>query len=125
MAVLELDEIPDDLDWTTRRTLVLVRDHYTCQDCGDSANHVDHKWPKSIGGTDELDNLQALCGPCNKAKGSTAYLAHLTDRQAESTSNHYVDRAVSAVLNAAEFLRVMHLIDEQTNGQKAYEAAQP
>jgi 5-methylcytosine-specific restriction protein A len=29
---------------------------------------VDHVKPKSKGGTDELENLQVLCRPCNSAK---------------------------------------------------------
>ena len=31
---------------------------------------VDHVVPKSKGGTDAEDNLQLLCGPCNRSKGS-------------------------------------------------------
>lgn len=30
---------------------------------------VDHKLPKSRGGTDHIDNLQLLCSPCNRMKG--------------------------------------------------------
>ena len=30
---------------------------------------VDHVVPQSKGGTDHLDNLQLLCGHCNKIKG--------------------------------------------------------
>lgn len=31
---------------------------------------VDHILPKYHGGTDDLDNLQPMCGPCNFEKGS-------------------------------------------------------
>ncbi len=31
-------------------------------------HHVDHKRPKSKGGTDDLDNLQLLCPTCNEIK---------------------------------------------------------
>ena len=30
---------------------------------------VDHIWPVSRGGTDEYENLQLLCGHCNRVKG--------------------------------------------------------
>jgi 5-methylcytosine-specific restriction endonuclease McrA len=32
------------------------------------AAHVDHKIPKSAGGTDYLDNLQVLCIGCHSSK---------------------------------------------------------
>ena len=30
---------------------------------------IDHKYPVSRGGNDEIDNLQLLCNPCNMRKG--------------------------------------------------------
>ena len=45
-----------------------------CAMCGRTvADHgvtlqVDHKMPKRWGGTDEVENLQALCEPCNRGK---------------------------------------------------------
>ena len=55
------------------RKEVFKRDNYTCVQCGakkeDGATlHVDHIIPVSRGGTDELDNLQTLCGDCNLNK---------------------------------------------------------
>lgn len=37
---------------------------------------IDHRVPRSAGGTDHIDNLQLLCGACNSTKGtrSQAYL---------------------------------------------------
>ena len=32
--------------------------------------HVDHITPRSLGGTDDFDNLQATCGFCNMSKGN-------------------------------------------------------
>ena len=54
---------------------VFKRDNYTCQECGAKKSdgavlHVDHKVPVSKGGTDELDNLQTLCGDCNLNKSN-------------------------------------------------------
>lgn len=43
----------------------------SCAACGTKSKLViDHKIPISRGGTCELDNLQALCQPCNSRKGT-------------------------------------------------------
>lgn len=52
---------------------VLKRDSYQCQICGATANdgcklEVDHKTPKSRGGTDTMSNLWTLCFDCNRGK---------------------------------------------------------
>jgi 5-methylcytosine-specific restriction enzyme A len=54
------------------------RDMWLCQPCRKqgrttAAIQCDHITPKAKGGTDELDNLQAICQPCHQAK---------TDREA-------------------------------------------
>lgn len=43
---------------------------------------VDHILPKSKGGTDHEQNLQLLCGPCNRLKGVDT-MAHLMVRLKE------------------------------------------
>lgn len=44
-----------------------------CAYCGRTRGaaylEVDHKYPVSRGGTDEVGNLQLLCNPCNMRKG--------------------------------------------------------
>jgi 5-methylcytosine-specific restriction endonuclease McrA len=52
------------------RQRVMDRDRWVCQVCGAPAHHVDHKEPVSKGGADTMDNLRALCAPCNLAKGA-------------------------------------------------------
>jgi 5-methylcytosine-specific restriction endonuclease McrA len=66
---------------TSRRTLalkvrfhVLKQSNYSCQICGLSASdgarlEVDHKVPVVKGGTDDIQNLWALCFECNRGKG--------------------------------------------------------
>jgi len=53
---------------------VLKRAHGRCELCGCPADlrmlHVDHIDPKSKGGSNDLDNLQALCDLCNANKGN-------------------------------------------------------
>lgn len=45
-----------------------------CEQCGRTVSehevvlHVDHKIPRNWGGTNDLDNLQALCSECNEGK---------------------------------------------------------
>lgn len=62
--------------WQKLRERVMQRDQGLCQ-CGDClggekrvriAHHVDHIIPKSQGGTDDLNNLQAINRECHKQK---------------------------------------------------------
>jgi len=55
--------------------LVKARDNHICRACGfgGSANYAfalecDHIIPESAGGKTTADNLQCLCGACNRAK---------------------------------------------------------
>lgn len=82
------DEVRRGHDHTPRgvRAVVLERDGYKCRSCGwkpgDPAPEgasslelfrgleVDHIHPRSLGGTNELGNLQALCSLCNAKKGA-------------------------------------------------------
>ena len=50
------------------RRMVLRRDGYLCQRCGAPATDVDHVVPRHRGGSDRMDNLVSLCGPCHRAK---------------------------------------------------------
>lgn len=56
----------------TKRAYVLRNQR--CEQCGRTPRehhvvlHIDHKVPKSWGGTDETENLQALCSECNEGK---------------------------------------------------------
>lgn len=55
--------------WKRLRDSVLA-EHPVCQadGCDELATDVDHITPKRKGGTDSLDNLQALCHSCHSAK---------------------------------------------------------
>lgn len=54
------------------RVAVFERDAYRCRRCGGWTDlTADHVIPVAAGGTDDLDNLQTLCRPCNSRKGST------------------------------------------------------
>ena len=58
--------IPDDL-----KQLVWLRDGGRCRHCGSTIElQYDHIIPVSMGGATSAENLQVLCGPCNRRKGS-------------------------------------------------------
>ncbi|RKN56241.1 HNH endonuclease [Micromonospora costi] len=60
------DSIPDEV-----RQQLIIRDGYIRRACGATTDlTVDHVHPWSKGGTDDLDNLQLLCRPCNSRKGA-------------------------------------------------------
>lgn len=58
--------------WLKQRWLILERDSFTCQYCGQSAPnvvlHVDHKIAVADGGTDDENNLVSACSACNLGK---------------------------------------------------------
>ena len=59
--------IPEDV-----RHAVWQRDAGSCRLCGASTElQYDHLIPVSMGGANSADNLQILCGPCNRRKGAS------------------------------------------------------
>lgn len=65
------------------RNEILERNGFTCQRCGATAGdpnplnpsrkvrlHIDHLVPISQGGTDDKDNLQAVCSTCNQGRAN-------------------------------------------------------
>lgn len=53
------------------RQAVYERDGHRCLECGTTENlSLDHIYPWSLGGSDDIDNLQTLCRPCNSRKGA-------------------------------------------------------
>ena len=58
--------IPDDL-----KQYVWLRDEGRCRQCGNRHElQYDHIIPVSMGGSTTAENLQILCGPCNRRKGA-------------------------------------------------------
>lgn len=57
------------------RFQIFTRDNFTCQYCGRKSPKVileiDHKYPKSKGGKDNIDNYITACGDCNRGKGDS------------------------------------------------------
>lgn len=67
--LLETDPVPDSV-----RYQVLTAAKGRCALCGatnrEQPLEIDHIIPRSRGGTNDLENLQVLCGPCNRSKGN-------------------------------------------------------
>jgi 5-methylcytosine-specific restriction protein A len=56
-------------DWGRIQPRILRRDRYRCYLCGaDGSRKVDHIQPASQGGTDDDDNLAAICDSCEQRK---------------------------------------------------------
>jgi hypothetical protein len=59
--------IPDDI-----KLLVWERDHGKCVKCGSNVElQYDHIIPFALGGANTPENLQVLCGKCNRAKSAS------------------------------------------------------
>jgi hypothetical protein len=60
------DVIPDDV-----KQFVWLRDGVSCQHCGSQVElQFDHVIPVALGGSSNAENLQILCGPCNRRKSA-------------------------------------------------------
>jgi hypothetical protein len=60
------EPIPRDV-----RRAVWDRDGGACTQCGERFElQFDHVIPVALGGATTVENLQVLCGPCNRAKGA-------------------------------------------------------
>jgi hypothetical protein len=54
------------------KQLVWTRDQGKCRQCGSNAElQYDHIIPWSMGGASSPENIQILCGPCNRRKGAS------------------------------------------------------
>ena len=80
--------------WQQRRAERMALDGYTCVLCEQlynrltPAEEVDHIKPVFLGGTDDLDNLRALCRPCH-VKVTTEQQKEGRRLAAERAKKHY------------------------------------
>ena len=61
------------------RFKIFKRDNFRCQYCGRTSDEtvleVDHITPRSVGGTDDLNNLITSCRECNRGKSNIEILS--------------------------------------------------
>lgn len=94
------------------RFQILQRDGFTCAYCGQRPPavklHVDHIVPRSKGGSDKAENLQAACNRCNAGKAAR----HLEgiDTEEQSDPIQELSFALSVCLAAlTPFMTAPHL----------------
>ena len=70
--IIKIKNLNRDIISLKLRYEILHRDRFKCQCCGissiESTLHIDHKIPVALGGTNEKNNLRALCDKCNMGK---------------------------------------------------------
>jgi len=112
----------EDLPFDKKRIVVLHDAGWTCAYCGGEATEADHIWPKKWGGTDELDNLQALCRSCNARKGDSIYLNDITPARIEWRIPLELKGARSWVAAAARWRSIwVAMVDKGQSGPDAYQ----
>jgi 5-methylcytosine-specific restriction endonuclease McrA len=79
---------------------IYERDGGRCHYCGteiprNSDWHIDHKHPRSLGGSDAEDNLVLACAPCNLAKSDTPYDEFIASVMREMDVNSQREMAVA------------------------------
>lgn len=63
----DFDKVDKDSEWGKLRESVFKRDNYRCVDCGGEYNlTVNHIKELSLGGVNDLDNLETLCKDCHE-----------------------------------------------------------
>lgn len=63
----------------------------------DNSIEIDHKIPRSLGGKDDLDNLEVLCGWCNSAKSNNQFFL------GREPFKYYKDSTGKLVLRMTDF----------------------
>lgn len=73
MKILERKRLRNEQNRLKLRFTALNRDNFTCQYCGKKVPEVileiDHRFPKSKGGLDKIENYITSCRDCNLGKG--------------------------------------------------------
>lgn len=111
----------NDLPFAKKRVIVLHEAHYECAICGGEAVEVDHIWPRNLGGSDDLDNLQAACRRCNARKGDSFFVQDITPARLDMFLPQLRERAAQAITYLARWQELRSaLADGGTPGEDYY-----
>lgn len=91
------DDDGPNCSWAEIRDEVLRVSGRSCVRCGDTATEVDHIWPRRWGGDHFLENLQPLCGTCNRSKGASLDLETASPAQLLATFDVMWNRLITEV----------------------------
>lgn len=92
-----------DSNWQYWRNLTFKRDGYNCVQCQSKENlTVDHIQPLSLGGKNELKNLQTLCGDCHEDKHYRKFLDKKFDATDDYGANHKPTNKILAIIKAID-----------------------
>jgi 5-methylcytosine-specific restriction endonuclease McrA len=67
--------------WRRIRQVVFECKGRVCIYCQKRATHIDHATPICRGGTNDLSNLQPICGSCNSKKFKKTHSEHLSTKK--------------------------------------------
>lgn len=63
------------------RFFILMRDGFKCQYCkkqlANEELEIDHLFPRSMGGSDNQENLASACKPCNRQKSGKLFMPYI------------------------------------------------
>jgi 5-methylcytosine-specific restriction endonuclease McrA len=122
---LDQPRLKSDISKTDR---AYVLRNQRCEQCGRTPRehrvvlHVDHKIPREWGGTNERDNLQALCSDCNEGKKNYyATYDKYADQIKQAINYDEPQRRIGEVLKAFKGAPVRGDLLERVASAKAYQ----
>lgn len=110
----------NDLPFAKKRIIVLHEAGWICALCGGEADEADHIWPRNLGGTDDLSNLQAVCRTCNARKGDRFYLDDLTPVRIDMLLPQLRESVVASVKHLARWSATKAEIVDGVSPAEAY-----